>query len=597
MASSIPGQARPRAAALAVLFIVFTVPLTFSISLEDGFELTQALLTLFAGSFLYLALPSSSWRVPVTNNRLIYLSFLAFIALGIYSFIREFRDVTFFFPTQNYLWVLSAFLFLAPIGQYMDKRKLLAFITASTVICSLYALFQVLGLDLSGWDRNFGGRGFSTLGNPIFWAGQVLLSIPCALQLLLSSKDKKEKALWITCLIVLLISLLAVKTRGAWLGFMAEAAVYTLLFWKKNNLWRWAMICAIGFLLIILGIPSLRERAESVFHVQSADAQGRYFMWRVAWDQWKEKPWLGQGPGGYANHFHRIQSQISQKEPQRPYWTSYHAHEEYLEVLAERGLAGFIFGGIFLWGLVLRRIRTSGEPFSRSDLALMAGMGVLSLFDFPMSVVPTSCAMALIFNPSWELKPMESFSPKPEGIRKWAAALILLFACGQAFLVGAQNARLHKAIDLTNTQQYDPALKLLDFSPSEACFNYLDSRVLKQKAILLDDLGREEAAVQTITQEIKSFPYDADARASLCMYYGKQKKWAEAQEAGEKALAITPSHELALNNLAMVSYLQGQRDNADMYLSRLADAYQKQGDTVKAAEINGKIQALENSKP
>ncbi len=596
MANSISRQSRPRAVALAVLFIVFIVPLSFSISLEDGFELTQALLALFAISFLFLAVPASSWKTPLTRNHFIYFSFLGYLAVGIYSFIRETREVTFFFPTQNYLWILSAFLFLVPIGGFLDKRKFLAFITGSTVLCSLYGLSQVLGFDMGGWNTHFSGRGFSTLGDPIFWAGQVLLALPCALHLALSSPGKKESTAWLACLGILFASLLAAQTRGAWLGFLAEAAVFSLLFWKKNHFWKWALGSAILFLLILLLIPSLRERAESVFHPQSADAQGRYFMWRVALEQWKEKPWLGQGPGGYANHFHRFQSALSQREPLRPYWTAFHAHEEYLETLAERGLAGLAFGVLFLWGLVKRRLR-SPEPYAGSELALMAGMGVLSFFNFPTSVVPTACVLALMFNPSWEKNREAPSPPKPGGTMRWVIIIILLLVCGQAMKVGAQNAHLHKAIDLTNAQQFENALKLLDFSPSVGFFHYLDPRIFNQKAVLLDDLGRQDEAIQTLVKVAEAYPYDAEAHSSLCMLFGKEKKWAEAEAEGGKALSIAPSYDQALNNLAVASYLQGHIKKACGYLSRLETAYQMQGETEKAAEINGKIQALTASKP
>src|SRR5579864_7297217 len=94
------------------------IPLVFSIRLEDGFELTQTFCALMAITFLLLVFRGSDWVAGFKSNGFIYLLALAFLAAGIHSFIGLTHNVFFYFSTQNYLWVLTAILFMAPAGLF-----------------------------------------------------------------------------------------------------------------------------------------------------------------------------------------------------------------------------------------------------------------------------------------------------------------------------------------------------------------------------------------------------------------------------------------------------------------------------------------------
>jgi O-antigen ligase len=609
------------AARVGILFIAFMVPLLFSIRLEDGFELTQTLCALVAAVFLILVLQNVGWWRLLKSNGFVYFSFFGFLAAGAYSFRDLVHETSFYFPTQNYLWVLSALIFLIPVGLYVEKEKLYAFLALSGVVGSFYSFAQALGLDLGGWSTNFAGRSFSTLGNPVFWAGHLLVLVPLAVYLGLSAKDRSKRLFWFGVTGILVLSLLTTKTRGAWLGIMGEAVLFAILNRGKSQVWKGVMIGMIAFLLPILLVPSLTERVTSTFRGNHQDAQGRYFLWKVAGEMWKEKKLFGQGPGGFANHFPKFQADLHQAGPPRSYQTAYHAHQEYLEILAERGLVGFAFGALLIWGLVRKRIRDHGifitevasslspaysAGTSRNDshlmisassaeIAIMVGIGIHSLFNFPLSIVPTACALALLFNPSWGHK-REPVAGSFWTESRFFLGIALLAFCAFAMKVGAQNARLHQAVDHQNVQRYEEALKSLDFDPSSRWFHYFDPRVLKQKALALDALGRQEEGVQACEKVIESYPNDADAHGTLCMLYGKGKHWDEAKEEGERALEIAPFHEPSLNNLAMVAYLRGRPREAIGYLSRLEALAKAKGETEKASQIRQKISALSSTR-
>lgn len=583
---------------LCLGLVVFWMPLVFSIRLEDGFELPQTLVALVTAVFLILFLGKGPEQ---KQNEPIHSLYLLFLAVGALSFIRLALGSFFYFSTQNYLWLVSTFFFLVPIGSTLSKRRLIAFAVLAGVLGSLYSFAQALGMDLAGWSTHFGGRGFSTLGNPIFWAGHLLVLLPLALYLVLSSLDKRERVFWVGALALLFLSLLATQTRGAWLGALGEMAVLVLLTRRKAIVWKGLMGGIIVFLLALLAVPTLQERALSILRFHGQDAQGRYFMWDAALNLWDKKKLLGQGPGGYAVHFHQAQAELSQKDPWHPYWTAFHAHNEYLEILAERGMVGFLLGGLVVVGLAYRRLRRI-DPISFStdtaELAVIVGIAIQSLFNFPFSVVPTACLLALLFNPGWDKRQIEGerlVFGVPSNLKVlFGISMVLL--CGFGMVVFTQNMRLHRAIDQIGSQQYEEALKTLDFDPTVRLFHYLDPRVLSERAVALDALGRPVEATQTLEELTAAYPNDADTHATLCMLYGKQKKWVESEAEGAKALQLSPCHERALTNLAMASYLQGHPRDAIQYLSRLEQADENWGQPQKASEIQQKISALQQSR-
>jgi O-antigen ligase len=591
-------ESRLRFGRLSLLFLGFCVPLVFSLQLEDGFELPQILCVLIAASFLGLVCRSGEWAETFKANWFLFTCCFGFQAAGLYAFRGLVHETAFYFPIQNYLWILTFFLFLAPVSQFLEKRKFYAFLVLSGLGGSLYAFVQIMGWDFTGWNTNFDGRSFSTLGNPTFWAGQLLVLIPPAVYLAVSSVGKGQKGFWFAVLGILTASLLMTQTRGAWLGFLGEVILLALLIRGQSLVWKALMLGFIAFLLCLLAVPSLNRRTVSSFQVHGRDAQGRYFLWETAVQQWEEKPWFGQGPGGYAGQFSRIQSLLGPAESFRLNGTARHAHNEYLELLADRGLVGGLLAFLILWILARRRLRKINPmvfSMATAELAVMAGMGIHSLFHFPFSVVPTACVLALLFNPGWD---QSSWSRPQEGPLwnepRFFLSISLLVLCGMGMKILSQNARLHQSIDLASSGRNEEALKLLDFDPSLSFFHYLDPRCWKQKAVVLDGLDREAEAAGELENTVRAYPFDADAYAVLCGLYGKQKDWERARMSGMKALEIDPFHEQALNNLAMVSHLEGREGEAVFFLEKLEESQRLGGEDVSASQTRQKIKLLKN---
>ncbi len=103
----------------------------------------------------------------------------------------------------------------------------------------------------------------------------------------------------------------------------------------------------------------------------------RLAHWIAAVRMWEISPWLGVGPGNYAVVYDSVRL---------PQWTEAlgHAHNIYLNTLAESGMIGLmgfviLWGGLALWLWGRIRPRESGDSQDEWNRALAVGvLGVLA---------------------------------------------------------------------------------------------------------------------------------------------------------------------------------------------------------------------------
>ena len=193
--------------------------------------------------------------------------------------------------------------------------------------------------------------------------------------------------------------LLASWSRGGWLGAAAGVGVVLLLRSRKAMV---AGLLMIGLLLVIslLGTFSPATLPEPVaarlsdvpnfLGISGVEGQPvtdanfsvieRIAHWIAAVRMWESAPWLGIGPGNYA---------VAYPLYQLPRWDDPlgHAHNYYLNVLAETGIFGFtvwaaLWIGVVAW-LVQQARRTGGSGWNRAFVLGVLGVVVhLSVHNF-----------------------------------------------------------------------------------------------------------------------------------------------------------------------------------------------------------------------
>jgi putative inorganic carbon (hco3(-)) transporter len=262
---------------------------------------------------------------------------------------------------------------------------------------------------IGGWDHLIPPattRISSTLIHPNMYAAFLNLLFPLALTRLFSTRAWVAKFFLGIWALVGLVSIYFTSSRGGWLGTAAMFAVLALLLvmdhwktflrgltWLKQHRLVIAGLVVGAALGVVLGGLLLLRQVNHPSHPQGGDARG--YIWIVGWDMLKQSPFVGKGPGTFGFNFARRYSIPPDK-------LLVHAHNAYLNTLAETGLLGFaalafllISFGVFM--LRFWRQQPAGQHFFQIGiLAGLAGLAVHSFFDTPQSTIFINLIIAIL---------------------------------------------------------------------------------------------------------------------------------------------------------------------------------------------------------
>lgn len=207
----------------------------------------------------------------------------------------------------------------------------------------------------------------------------------------------EAKGLAAVCVLALL-SLFLARSRGAWLGLGAAAALWAVRRWGPRAAAAVAVAAALFAGALAGGI--LPEPVEAVvFKKYRMHAEARPRLWRAAAAVASESPWLGTGPGSFAVGFRRRPVELEDGAARWAMSTDY-AHSEPLQAAAETGWAG-----LALWllgaGLALRALLRSAdddplrEAAAAAAAAMTAQLAVDNMLQIPALAALWLCALAL----------------------------------------------------------------------------------------------------------------------------------------------------------------------------------------------------------
>lgn len=314
-------------------------------------------------------------------------------------------------------WILMAvFIWQITISEHSCWPWLVfALLVAATAnaLVGLYIFLGGSGADhLAILGRFY--RAFGTFGQPNPFAGFMGLMLPLALMgayvqaaSILSEYRKKRRVHWYSLGLLIcfglsaaLISaaLLASWSRGAWLGTAVAAAVMLFALPKRATT---GVAAALGLAFLFAGLWLGGLLPRSVINRLTASADDflamedvrgvdvspinyavieRIAHWQAALNMAQSNPILGVGLGNYEIVYDRYRL-INWKEPLG------HAHNFYLNTLAETGLVG-LAAYLAFWlviFLVTWRARAHPDSFARATAIALLGswtyLAVHSIFD------------------------------------------------------------------------------------------------------------------------------------------------------------------------------------------------------------------------
>jgi O-antigen ligase len=254
------------------------------------------------------------------------------------------------------------------------------------------------------WFRpmRYGGIPFGPYVNRNHFAGFAELVLPMALVPFLLGRVRRERLFVVGMLVIIPLSALMLSaSRGGIISLGAELAFLVLVILLKRaggrHLFAGALVLLLAFLTVSwLGVSQILTRfsgLQTLEVTESKRASMRHGTWRIFVDH----PVLGTGLGT-----------LQQVYP--PYETLYdgkivnHAHNDYLEALAETGVVGGLCCAWFLGTLFIGALRflQSGDDSFANTLRLCGwtacwGLLVHSLVDFNLHI-PSNLLIFLIMS-------------------------------------------------------------------------------------------------------------------------------------------------------------------------------------------------------
>lgn len=309
--------------------IIFTLICGFAFTLPLSITLSQTF------AFLSLLLTIYRLRLSTFKDPLLYPILLFFILSAPSFFASPFKMDALYSLKGDTLFFIY-FLILKNF-ESKDIKRITLFLFFGTLASCIYGL-----LTRSSGERIFEPFGAMTFGH--FHSMTFLLFFP----FLFFLKGGKRLLLFLSLLLIGVAVFLS-GTRGAWISTFFCILLFFLLNKKCFHLLLFLAFFCISLMMSLKYFPShhLSLRIKSIADLSS---WVRLERWAVALCMAKEHPFFGIGIGAYAKKYEEYRRKVLIREE----GSTVHAHNSYLHILSERGLAG-LFGLLFLLFYILRR--------------------------------------------------------------------------------------------------------------------------------------------------------------------------------------------------------------------------------------------------
>jgi O-antigen ligase len=376
-------------------------------------------------------------------NPFLFLSLVAFSLFLFPSIQWEYFESLYFFSIVFFI-LISAILakttdFKASLIQ---KWSVLSALLVSFVGIQNFYGISFLNIQVySVFDRN---SILSTIGNVNYVSDYLSSILPVLIISFFSTQNRRWRVLSYISLIASSITILWGQTRSVYLGVFISLFVlfaFMVLFKDKRlllkkNLFYVFIGTAIIFYFFVFppGVPEnrkpIRLATERILEtgVSYQENMGsmyrRMFEWRTAFEMFKSSPVYGLGWGSYKLLSSDFQTKINGTDTKYYgfYEKSEEAHSDFLQLLSETGLVGFL-----LWCSLMGYVLYCGvikicKKRALMDMAYLSGWIVIlihSFTEFPLHMMPSIAIFAVFSGFLIEERPRIS-------LPKWLSGGLLL---------------------------------------------------------------------------------------------------------------------------------------------------------------------------
>jgi O-antigen ligase len=220
------------------------------------------------------------------------------------------------------------------------KRCIFALVTSS-VIVSVIGIFEFLfGAENNNWlDQSFYGiiktRVVSLFENPNILSVFLVMIFPFLLALLVRAREKNDKFLIRTLIILSIVCIIFTWSRAAWIAIIFGTLLFSMLYTKKSFRIFGAILIILPLIPILLP-SSIIERFLSISNLSDSSIAYRIYTWKGTLGAIKDYFFFGIGYGDSS--FQAIYPSYAYSGIE----ATPHSHSLLLQILLCMGIVGFV---------------------------------------------------------------------------------------------------------------------------------------------------------------------------------------------------------------------------------------------------------------
>jgi len=615
---------------IVLVSLLIFPPLLSSFNQQLAF--TAALFLILIIPFFYLinSLSRGVFKIKNSGIEIPILLLIIYAVIQFFSFFHKF-DAKFFlgsiykYGTLNEIIKLTLYsVFYITVLNTIRSRQHIIFLiytlTFTSLVLSVFGVIQRLSGSYIFYFEGVGyNRYFSTFANRNHFAGFVEMVFPLALSLLFYKFYKLKSSyseysdnrpisgyelyrlfqsgtvfIFLSLCVMFVAVFLSFSRTGMMLiiigtlFFLCLSILGNLFKHKKYPLILAELLLFITAVMVVYaGINPVLERFKGFDWLKE-----RLNIFSSAFNIFLEHPFFGTGFGTFRFIFPKYR-------PIEPMHLSfYHAHNDYLELLSDAGIAGFF---IFILGIIgfflkniapfklFRKENTFDKFISYGSATGIVLMGIHSFVEFNLRIPSNALlffALLAIFSVSVNMgEPAKThavyINTRTVGFIVFLIAYLIFayFICKEQTKIFLAE-RIEKKESQSPLDRYEGASKA---SPLNAEYKYMLSRALLDISLSAKTENKEyyiKKAFETANEAFSLSPTNAVYIYNIARILYIMQRWNDASAFYEKAIEYAPTEYEYLLGYAVVSLNQAYRETKiiqlkDKYIEKAINLYNK----------------------
>ncbi len=350
--------------------IIIVIPLAILPNANDSTILKPAALYVLTASLIAAVIAKNcrQQQLEITFSA-IHVLFACYILV---SFISLLSAVNMSLAWESLLRLLCYFIVFAASYEFFASAESTAqlntvFIVTISLSCIVELLQRFVFIPMNVTEVMSNRTVMSTFGNTAYFSGYLILLFPLVACQFLQSKKTSVRVLLLVLALTMAYVLVETESRSGWIALIVSGSIFILLYFKTSK-WRIVMIFAILVLTVLtyFFFPDIiGRRINALFHASpTSSVMRRVVFYEGAWNAFLASPIIGNSIGNFEVFLPKFRLPsywMTRSEDIVP-----HAHNEFLEILSETGILGFVFFiaiFVFLFIYISKSLRVLNEQY------------------------------------------------------------------------------------------------------------------------------------------------------------------------------------------------------------------------------------------